>query len=109
MNQIDEYLKQVVVRNGSDLHFIAGEPPRGRIYGELQILGPETLHATKVEAALTEIMSAKSREDFQQRDSTDFAYSLESMARFRVNVFRHVAGMGGVFRAIPRRRKRWKS
>ena len=50
MSQIDDYLKQVVVRNGSDLHFIAGEPPRARIYGELQILAPETLTASKVEA-----------------------------------------------------------
>ena len=105
MSQIDEYLKQVVVRNGSDLHFIAGEPPRARIYGELQILGPELLTASKVEAALVEIMSPKSREDFQRRDSTDMAYSLEELARFRVNIFRHVAGMGGVFRAIPSRAK----
>ena len=56
MSQIDEYLKQVVVRNGSDLHFIAGEPPRARIYGELQILAPETLpdpqsHMTAVQSA----------------------------------------------------------
>ena len=63
MHQIDEYLKQVVVRNGSDLHFIAGEPPRGRIYGDLQILGPEALNTTKVESALTEIMSPKAMED----------------------------------------------
>jgi twitching motility protein PilT len=105
VSQIDEYLKQVVQRNGSDLHFIAGEPPRARIYGELQILAPETLSTAKVEAALTEIMSAKSREDFQRRDSTDFAYALESLARFRVNCFRHVAGMGGVFRAIPSKAK----
>jgi twitching motility protein PilT len=105
VSQIDEYLKQVVVRNGSDLHFIAGEPPRARIYGELQILGPELLTASKVEAALVEIMSPKSREDFQRRDSTDMAYSLEELARFRVNIFRHVAGMGGVFRAIPSRAK----
>ena len=105
MSQIDEYLKQVVVRNGSDLHFIAGEPPRARIYGELQILGPELLTASRVEAALVEIMSPKSREDFQRRDSTDMAYSLEELARFRVNIFRHVAGMGGVFRAIPSRAK----
>ena len=101
MSQIDGYLKQVVDRNGSDLHYIAGDPPRVRIYGELQILAPETLTASKVEAALLEIMSPKSREDFQRRDSTDFAYSLQQLARFRVNVFRHVAGMGGVFRAIP--------
>ncbi len=105
MNQIDEYLKQVIVRNGSDLHFIAGEPPRARIYGELAILGPETLAASKVEAALQEIMAPKARDEFQRRDSADFAYSLETMARFRVNVFRHVGGTGAVFRAIPSQAK----
>lgn len=105
MNQVDEYLKQVIVRNGSDLHFIAGEPPRARIYGELQILAPETLAASKVEAALQEIMAPKARDEFQRRDSADFAYALESMARFRVNVFRHVGGTGAVFRAIPSQAK----
>ena len=105
MTQIDDYLKQVVARNGSDLHFIAGEPPRARIYGELQILAPETLVANKVEAALLEIMSPKSREEFQRKDSTDFAYSLQDLARFRVNVFRHVAGTGAVMRAIPSKAK----
>ncbi len=105
MNQIDEYLKQIIVRNGSDLHFIAGEPPRARIYGELQILAPETLAASKVEAALQEIMAPKARDEFQRRDSADFAYALESMARFRVNVFRHVGGTGAVFRAIPSQAK----
>ncbi|MBL8200433.1 MAG: type IV pilus twitching motility protein PilT [Chromatiales bacterium] len=105
MSQIDDYLKQVLIRNGSDLHFIAGEPPRARVYGELQILAAETLTTGKVEAALLEMMSPKSREDFQRRDSTDFAYSLEDLARFRVNVFRHVAGMGAVLRAIPSKAK----
>jgi len=105
LSVIDEYLKQVVLRDGSDLHFIAGEPPRARIYGELQILAPETLAASKVEAALLEIMSPKSLEDFQARDSTDFAYSLQDLARFRVNAFRHVAGTGAVLRAIPSKAK----
>jgi twitching motility protein PilT len=105
VSQIDDYLKQVLIRNGSDLHFIAGEPPRARIYGELQILAAETLSMSKVEAALLEVMSPKAREDFQRRDSTDFAYSLEDLARFRVNVFRHVAGMGAVLRAIPSKAK----
>ncbi|MEZ5561962.1 MAG: type IV pilus twitching motility protein PilT [Gammaproteobacteria bacterium] len=105
MNQIDEYLKQVIARNGSDLHFIAGEPPRARIYGELAILAPETLAPSKVEAALQEIMAQKARDEFQRRDSADFAYGLESTARFRVNVFRHVGGTGAVFRAIPSQAK----
>jgi twitching motility protein PilT len=105
MAQIDEYLKQVVARNGSDLHFIAGEPPRARVYGDLVILGAETLAAAKVEAALTEIMPAKAREEFNRRDSADFAHSVAELARFRVNVFRHVGGMGGIFRAIPSQAK----
>jgi twitching motility protein PilT len=105
MAQIDEYLKQVVARNGSDLHFIAGEPPRARVYGDLVILGAETLAAAKVEAALTEIMPAKARDEFQRRDSADFAHSVAEVARFRVNVFRHVGGMGGIFRAIPSQAK----
>ena len=33
---IDSYLNQVLERNGSDLHFLAGDPPRVRQYGELK-------------------------------------------------------------------------
>ena len=36
MARIDEYLLEVLKRNGSDLHFMAGDPPRLRQYGELQ-------------------------------------------------------------------------
>ena len=37
---IDAYLKDVLRRSGSDLHFIAGDPPRIRLYGDLQPLRP---------------------------------------------------------------------
>ena len=29
--KIDEYLKEVLAKNGSDLHFIANDPPRIRV------------------------------------------------------------------------------
>ncbi len=41
--RIDEYLKEVLPKSGSDLHFIAGDPPRIRVYGELQTLRDEPL------------------------------------------------------------------
>ena len=41
--RIDEYLKEVLSRSGSDLHFIANDPPRIRLYGELQPLRQEIL------------------------------------------------------------------
>src|ERR1700733_1788583 len=36
MPAIDEFLTQVLQGNGSDLHFLAGDPPRIRQYGELK-------------------------------------------------------------------------
>ncbi len=101
MPQIDGYLKELVARSGSDLHLFAGEPPRIRVFGDLQILAPETLAADRTEQLLLEIMSSAARADFEKRDSTDFAYSLDGMARFRVNIMRHLGGMGAVMRAIP--------
>jgi twitching motility protein PilT len=34
-------------------------------------------------------------------DSADFAHAIPEVARFRVNVFRHLNGIGAVFRGIP--------
>ncbi|MDJ0927636.1 MAG: type IV pilus twitching motility protein PilT [Gammaproteobacteria bacterium] len=101
MPLIDEPLKQLVAKNGSDLHYIAGQPARFRIYGDLQPASLDVLSAQDVNDALLEIMSAASRKDFEAHDSADFAYSVDGVARFRVNVMRHLGGMGGVFRTIP--------
>jgi len=107
-NAIDEYLRAVVERRGSDLHFLAGEPPRMRLYGDLQPLAREALPAARAEEILLQIMGAAARADFARRDSTDFAYNVEGLARFRVNVFRHAGGMGAVFRTIPSQAKTLK-
>src|SRR6202041_2009626 len=101
MPAIDSYLQQVLDRNGSDLHFLAGDPARVRQYGELKALSPEPLTAEMVKAALYEIMPKLSVERFEAKDGTDFAYSMPGIARFRVNVMRQLNGMGAVFRAIP--------
>jgi len=98
---IDKYLMQIVERKGSDLHFLAGDPARIRLYGEIQPLFPEPLAADMVKTALYEIMPKVAQERFEAKDGTDFAYSLPGVARFRCNVMRHINGMGGVFRAIP--------
>src|SRR6202050_30429 len=101
MAAIDPYLTQVIERDGSDLHFLAGDPPRVRQYGELKALSNEKLSAEKVKAALYEIMPKLALERFEAKDGTDFAYSMPGVARFRVNVLRQLNGMGGVFRVIP--------
>ncbi len=99
--RIDEFLKEVLKRNGSDLHFVAGDPPRIRLYGELQSLRSETLARDFVRDLLSEIMTHRAKQRLEQMDGADFAYTIPEVSRFRVNVFRHIGGLGAVFRAIP--------
>jgi twitching motility protein PilT len=101
--RIDEYLEEILKRDGSDLHFMAGDPPRIRQYGKLSELRSERLSQDAVRECLYEIMPRKALDRFETRDGTDFAYTLSNVARFRVNVMRQLNGMGGVFRAIPSR------
>jgi twitching motility protein PilT len=99
--KIDEFLEEVLKKDGSDLHFMAGDPPRIRQYGKLGQLRTERLSPDFVREAIYEIMPRKALDRLETRDGTDFAYTLGSLARFRVNVLRQLNGMGAVFRAIP--------
>jgi twitching motility protein PilT len=101
MPAIDSYLGEVLDKRGSDLHFIAGDPARIRLFGDLSALRPERLEATFVKDALYEIMPKTAIDRFEDKDGADFAYTLPERGRFRVNVMRQLNGMGAVFRAIP--------
>jgi twitching motility protein PilT len=98
---INEFLRSMHLRKGSDLHVVAGDPPRMRVHGDLITLDNQRLDPEELRAELFEIMSAQSREQFQRHDSADFAHAIPDLARFRVNVFRHLNGIGAVFRGIP--------
>jgi twitching motility protein PilT len=103
--QIDTYLRALVTNDGSDLHFIAGQPPRMRMYGDLTPYEEDILTTNRTETILREIMPQAAQNQLQEKDSADFAYTIEGLARFRVNVLRHLGGLGGIFRAIPSQAK----
>jgi len=48
-----------------------------------------------------EIMDGTTQLAFEQMESADFAYEIPDVSRFRINVFRHLNGIGAIFRAIP--------
>src|SRR5687768_16474314 len=101
MPAIDEYLKEVLSKKGSDLHFLAGDPPRIRLYGDLQPLRNERLEKDFVQQTMYEIMPKTAVKRFEEHDGADFAYNMGEYGRFRVNVMRQLNGMGAVMRAIP--------
>ena len=98
--ELNALLTKLVDDGGSDLHILSGDPIRMRVNGELQSIG-DPFSAKDVFEAFKEIMSLRNKEVFEADEQVDFAYQIPGVARFRANVFRHLNGVGGIFRAIP--------
>jgi len=101
MNKIDDYLKAALKQNASDLHFVSGDPVRARVHGELGVLIEEKVTTEVVQEAIMEIMDGTTQLAFERDETADFAYDIPDVSRFRVNAFRHLNGIGAIFRAIP--------
>ncbi len=101
MASIDTYLEQLIARKGSDLHLTAERPPMMRVDGDMVALTNTPVEHAVVDGLIREIMDEKSLHDYTETCDADFAYEIEGLARFRVNVFQSRYGMGSVFRQIP--------
>lgn len=101
MNKIDILLTEMIERKGSDLHLLGGEPPRTRIMGELIVVAKESLKNDVISGYIDEIITPFARTQMDEHDGADFAYEIHGLSRFRINVFRHLNGIGAVMRVIP--------
>lgn len=97
-------LSRMVSEGASDLHLSAKRRPHWRIDGVMKSMQDVSkTGSTEVYALLKPTMRPQSIEDFEVRNETDFAISLEHHARFRVNLFRDNNGISAVLRLIPSR------
>lgn len=101
MVEIDVLLEMLVARGGSDLHLISSDPPRMRVFGDLEAISDEPIPAKEMLEPVMNIMPSRARTIFEKDDNADFAYSIDGKGRFRVNAFRHLNGIGAIFRSIP--------
>ena len=101
MRKIDQFLQAALQQNASDLHFLSGDPPRIRVHGGLKNMMDTELTVEIVQEAIFEIMDGAAQRTFEEQDAADFAYEIPEVSRFRVNAFRHLNGVGAIFRAIP--------
>ncbi|MGZ4154526.1 MAG: type IV pilus twitching motility protein PilT [Actinomycetota bacterium] len=83
-----DLLHYAVERGASDLHLSAGNVPFIRVDGELLPTAFPVLDAAQVLDVAQSLMPLHKREEFARSNEADFAYTLDGVARFRVNVLR---------------------
>ncbi len=102
MAAIDEYLNFMVENKASDFHMSSGNVAIFRLDGDMcKVEGGEPFKSDQVMEYVTEIMPDFNQKEFKETNDTDFAYEIPGVARFRVNVFRDLKGVGTVIRQIP--------
>jgi twitching motility protein PilT len=101
MQRIHTFLDMVLQQGGSDLHIVAGNPPRIRLHGVAYTVQYRELSAEDVYNLVFELIPPHCLAEFKEKGNTDFAFEYGDKARFRINVFQHIGGLGAVFRVIP--------
>lgn len=99
---IDDLLRLMLERGGSDLHITVGSPPGIRLRGELvPVENMKPLSPRDTMEMILSLLSEEQRRRFETELELDFAYSIPGVSRFRANVMQQRNSMGAVFRVIP--------
>ncbi|HEX3014939.1 MAG TPA: type IV pilus twitching motility protein PilT [Desulfobacteria bacterium] len=101
MYTIENILKMAFEKKSSDIHLAVVSPPAFRVNGELIPANSPPLTAEDTKNLAYAMMSEDIKHKFEAHGEADFSYSLPSVGRFRVNVFRQRGSVGLVIRLIP--------
>jgi twitching motility protein PilU len=98
---INDLLKLMISRNGSDL-FITGDfPPAIKVDGKVTKVSPQPLTSAHTMALARSIMNDKQAAEFERTKECNFAVAPPGVGRFRVNAFIQQGKVGMVMRTIP--------
>ena len=98
---VNDLLKLMVSRGGSDLFITAEFPPAVKVDGKVTKVSPQPLNATHTMALARSIMNDKQVAEFERTKECNFAISPPAIGRFRVNAFVQQGKVGMVLRVIP--------
>src|SRR6266513_1488688 len=95
-------LEEMVSRNASDLHIVAGERPKLRVDGDItnsavdfEMTPKDTLHVAY------SVLTEQQKKRFELEDELDFSFGIQNLARFRGNVFKQRGCVSMAVRQIP--------
>ncbi|HEY5541202.1 MAG TPA: PilT/PilU family type 4a pilus ATPase [Coriobacteriia bacterium] len=105
MAEIDGLLRIMTERGSSDLHVKVGNSPAIRLNGRLVVLHElPILSADDAHTLAMGMMNDAQRAAFDGSNEADFAYSLNGVGRFRVNVFHQRGSVGMTLRRVATER-----
>jgi len=98
---INDLLKLMVSRNGSDLFITADFPPAIKVDGKITKVSGQSLGMQHTVALTRSIMNDRQVAEFERTKECNFAISPTGIGRFRVNAFVQQGKIGMVLRTIP--------
>ena len=98
---INDLLKLLITRNGSDLFLTAEFPPAVKVDGRITKVSPQPLTPQHTLVLARAIMNDKQAAEFERTKECNFAIAPTGIGRFRVNAFMQQGSVGLVMRTIP--------
>jgi len=98
---VNDLLRLMVTRNGSDLFLTADFPPAIKVDGKVTKVSPQPLTGAHTMALARAIMNDKQASDFERTKECNFAISPAGIGRFRCSAFLQQSHVGIVLRTIP--------
>jgi twitching motility protein PilU len=99
---INDLLRLMVSRGGSDLFLTCDFPPAIKVDGKVTKVSPQPLSALHTMALARSVMNDKQAGDFERTKECNFAISPQGIGRFRINAFVQQGSVGLVLRTIPK-------
>ena len=85
--ELNDYLKILATKDGSDLYLSTGAPPAAKFQGKLKPLSKEKMKPGEIKAIAYSLMDATQQEEFERELEMNLATSIAGIGRFRVNIF----------------------
>lgn len=98
---INDLLRLMLSRKGSDLFLTAEFPPAIKVDGKMTKVSPQPLTGQHTLQLARAIMNDKQAAEFERTKECNFAISPHGVGRFRVNAFIQQSQVGLVLRTIP--------
>ncbi len=97
---MQDLLRNMVAKDGSDLFITTGFPPAMKVDGSISPVSEKPLSARQSAVLVRSLMNDKQSKEFDASKECNFAISPRGIGRFRVNAFVQQGQIGAVLRTI---------